>query len=183
MDYDCGDQANFFRLIFVGTRIIRATVAASIVSNSSDAMSALAISIFFIAGDSRQPLRHLLQSRVTQFGERSTMTLLQPGSLVSLATCLGVSRLARSDIQLLMVNANAFAVPFHQITEVNLSVANSQDRRILELQGDRPTKARPCPGPEANVNCPTILIIWRKLHVTSNKCNYTGARGVPLAQF
>ena len=62
MDYGCGDQANFFRLIFVGTRIIRATVAESIVSNSPDAMSALAISIFFIAGDcALQPLRHLLQ--------------------------------------------------------------------------------------------------------------------------
>src|SRR6478672_5469118 len=111
------------------------------------------------------------------------MTLLQPGMLVSLATCLGVSRFARSDIQLLAVNADALAVPFQQFAEVNLHVTNSQDRRILDLQGNRPTKARACPGPEANMNGPIILIIWRELHVTRNKCSHTGARGVPLVQF
>ena len=75
--------------------------------------------------------------------------------------------------------------PSHFIRSLR-SISVSPIRKIAEFLNSSAIARRrrdACPGPEANVNGPTILIIWRKLHVTRNKGDYTGARDVPLAQF
>jgi hypothetical protein len=119
-------------------------VTGSIVPNSSDAMSALAISVFFIAGVPRFSCRRSAAARVAQFGELSKMTLLQRDCWYR---CAGLISRSRPNIEPSWSIQTA-GRPISRF-EVDRGIANSQDRRI-RTQCNCPLKPRAFPGPEAN---------------------------------